>query len=327
MESALMEQLFDLLRCHSTPGDEDQVARYLLNGWREAGWETSVHGRRAVSARRPGGQGPKVLVCAHMDSPGYAVEQITPDEVLLVRLGGARIGDHPVAGMLKVNGVGQRVALHPVEEDDERCRTVPLKGLRHGDRACFLAEPEVAGGKFLVSPFLDNRAGCWALLELARTLGDKAGIEVVLGATACEEIGGFGAPVLARAVQPDAVLCLDATYEDEAQNIRLGQGPVLTLSDASVLLGDAPRDRFLTFCKKHSLPIQTEVYNYSGTDARAFPHQGLACPVYPLLLPTRGNHSPSETAHLDDLAAWLETLRALLKPAARHGLWHFDFTP
>lgn len=324
-----MDDLFDLLRCHSTPGDEDEVARYLLDGWQKAGWQTSVHGRHAISARRPGaaGDGPTVLVCAHMDSPGYSVEQINQDELVLVRLGGARLGEHPAAGVLKVNGKHHRVALHPLDDDGDRCRTVPVKGVRHGDRACFRADPAVADGRFLASPFLDNRSGCWALLQLARTLEEKQGLNVVLGATTCEEIGGFGAPVLARAVQPDAVVCLDATYEDEAQNVRLGGGPVLTLSDASVILGCEPRDRFLAFCKKHSLPVQTEVYNYSGTDARAFPHAGLPVPVYALLLPTRGNHTPLETAHVDDLGTWLDVLRALLDPAARHGLWNLSFAP
>jgi len=261
-----------------------------------------------------------------MDSPGYTVERISEDGMQLVRLGGAHLGEEPEVGVLKVNGTHHQVALEPVEDDEGRCRTAPVAGVRHGDRACFLAEPRIEG-RLLESPFLDNRSGCWTLLQLARALGDTPGLNVVLGATSCEEIGGFGAPVLARTVQPDAVLCLDATYEDAAQNVCLGKGPVLTLSDASVMVGCEPRDRFLAFCAEHALPIQTEVYNYSGTDSRAFPHQGLAAPVYALLLPTRGNHSPTETAHLDDLASWLHVLRALLDPTAGHGLWSLSFTP
>jgi putative aminopeptidase FrvX len=73
--------------------------------------------------------------------------------------------------------------------------------------------------------------------------------------------------------------------------------------------------------------LQTEVYNYSGTDARAFPHQGLPAPVYALLLPTRGNHTPTETAHVADLHAWLDLLHALLAPGAGHGLWDVGFAP
>jgi putative aminopeptidase FrvX len=324
-----MRKLFDLLRCHSTPGDEDEVAGYLLSAWEKAGWAVASHGRHAISASRPDARedAPTVLVCAHMDSPGYAVEQISGEDLVLVRLGGAHLGERPAAGVLKVNGQQHRVALHPVADDPERCRTVAVPGVAHGDRACFRAEPRIVGKHLVESPFLDNRAGCWALVELADSLAKQASLNVVLGATTCEEIGGFGAAVLARAVQPDAVVCLDATYEDEAQDVRLGAGPVLTLSDASVILGCTLRDRFRAFCEGLSLPLQTEVYNYSGTDARAFPHQGLPAPVYALLLPTRGNHTPAETAHVGDLATWLDVLRALLGPAAEHGLWDVRFTP
>jgi len=100
---------------------------------------------------------------------------------------------------------------------------------------------------------------------------------IVLGATAAEEMGGFGAAVLARHVQPDLAIVLDATYEAPAQGVRLGGGPVLTLSDASVLLAPARRDRVAAALAAAGVPLQTEVYNYSGTDARAFPLQGLAC--------------------------------------------------
>jgi endoglucanase len=159
------------------------------------------------------------------------------------------------------------------------------------------------------SAFLDNRLGCYVLCALA-TRADLFGGEfrVVLGATASEEMGGFGARVLAAAVRPDLVVCLDATYEAPEQGVLLGQGPVLTLSDASVLLSCRRRDQVCRFFAGAGVALQTEVYNYSGTDARAFPRQGLPAPVLPLLVATRGNHSPVETAALDDVR---QTVRAV----------------
>ena len=163
-----------------------------------------------------------------------------------------------------------------------------------------------------MAPFLDNRLGCWILAELApRLAGWKSRYHVVLGATACEEFGGFGASVLARQVQPDLVIVVDATYEAPGQNVRLGQGPVLTLSDASVLLSPARRDQVRVILAAAHVPLQTEVYNFSGTDARAFPHLGLACPVLPLLLATIGNHSPRETADLRDASQQLTAIACL----------------
>jgi putative aminopeptidase FrvX len=135
-------------------------------------------------------------------------------------------------------------------------------------------------------------------------------------------MGGFGAPVLARAVEADFVVCLDATYDNPAQGVRVGRGPVLTLSDASVLLGCRERDAVLAFAESAGVRLQTEVYNYSGTDARAFPHAGLPGRVLPLLLPTTGNHTPSEGAQRADV----EGLLALLGAVCGGKAWQSFFT-
>jgi endoglucanase len=199
-----------------------------------------------------------------------------------------------------------------------------LAGVRPGDRLCFHGALAAAADGRLTGPFLDNRLGCAVLCELARRLATAAtGVNVVLGATACEEMGGFGAPVLAQAIRPDLVICLDATYDSAETDVHLGGGPVLTLSDASVLLGCRERDRALEFAAAAGISLQTEVYNYSGTDARAFPHLGLPGRVYPLLLPTTGNHSPQETAARGDVEALLDLLGAVCAPRA----WRSFFVP
>jgi len=183
--------------------------------------------------------------------------------------------------------------------------------VRRGDRICFAPQSQSRGNTF-ESPFLDNRLGCWLLTRLAaETRAWQSKYQVVLGATACEEMCGFGANVLAEHIRPALVVVLDTTYESKEQGVLLGGGPVLTVSDASVLLSPRLRDRVLDLMGRVGVPIQTEAYNFSGTDARAFPRRGLTCPVLPVLVPTRGNHSPCEAADLRDLEVWVSAIRAI----------------
>ena len=83
MLSNTMPLLFDLLKCHATPGDEDEVAELLLKTWKDAGWSTQSLGRYAVTAIREPDGAPAdvktVLVCAHMDSPGFIIQAINED--------------------------------------------------------------------------------------------------------------------------------------------------------------------------------------------------------------------------------------------------------
>ena len=321
-------KLLQLLTCHSTPGDEAEVRAVLERHWRAAGLRITGLGETAVMATlpRPAGKKPVLLITAHMDSPGFAIDRLPATAARksaagLTRLGGAAFTGRHVAGVLKTRSGKTPVIIRRLRRQDGEldylCTPTPATcwpdDLCHGDRVCF-ASQSACEGQLLAAPFLDNRLGCWMLAELAPQLAAwKSRYQIVLGATACEELGGFGAPVLARHVQPDLVIVIDATYEAPEQQVRLGGGPVLTLSDASILLSPSRRDQVRALLAAAHVPLQTEVYNFSGTDARAFPHQGLACPVLPLLLATTGNHSPRETTDLRDAKALLNAIACLAK--------------
>ena len=318
-----------LIDCHSTPGDEGEVRAVLEASWRASGWRVERFGEYAVIARSTSEltSRPVLLVCAHMDSPGYAIDRLTSAPVPksgFVRFGVAELGGPDFAGktaaVLKTaRGRFPGVLLTVPTAGGEADQAFELTAAdaakaeaRHGDRICFTATTAGQEGSRLHGPYLDNRLGCWMLTQLAAEARSwRTEYDIVLGATASEELCGFGARVLAAHVRPDLVIVLDTTYEAEEQSVRLGGGPVLTLSDTSVLLSPALRDRVLELAALAGVPLQTEVYNFSGTDARAFPQQGLACPVLPVLIPTRGNHSPAETADLRDLEAWPKAIRAV----------------
>ena len=334
--------LFELLSCHATPGDEAEVREVLERHWRAAGLRMARLGDYAVMTAAPSRnrRQPVLLITAHMDAPGFSVDRLPvagkrKGAAGLTRLGGAAFASSRVAGVLKTASgkvpVQIRKSRKAGGEFDYTCQpTAPASrlpaDLQHGDRVCFACEPAGSGNR-IEAPFLDNRLGCWVLAELAPQIATwQSRYQIVLGATACEEMGGFGAPVLARHVQPDLTIVLDATYEAPEQNVRLGKGPVLTLSDASVLLSPARRDQVQALLAAARVPLQTEVYNFSGTDARAFPHQGLTGPVLPMLLATTGNHSPRETADLRDAAMLVNAIRALSVTDAGAQIMHSPAT-
>ena len=321
---SLSDSLVELLQCHSTPGEEDEVAALLLQSWRNARLEVRQHGRYAVSARAATADSrdrPVCLVCAHMDSPGYVVQTVDNACITAVSLGHPSFFDGSAAAVLKTALGKERIQLEAATSGDGDPEYVfaYVDGVAEGDRVCFEAVPEMDDQGLITSPFLDNRLGCAALCELGPKLAALAGpFDVVLGATSCEEMNGFGAHVLARAIEPDLVLCLDATYEACIQNVVLGGGPVLTLTDASVLLGGRVRDCVRELADEAGIPLQMEVYNVSGTDSRAFPLQGLPALVLPLLIATRGNHTPREVAALSDLERLVTAIEVLAGEAGEH---------
>jgi len=312
MHEHSLNLLFDLLKCHATPGDEDEVAELLLKTWKAAGWTTQSLGRYAVTAvREPNGHpadAKTVLVCAHLDSPGFIVQSVNDDHTAnAVNIGYPHFDEEEVAVVVK-QADGRKIPATLVNHEEQKAAYLltATSPLIRGDRVCYAAEPSVQND-IVASPFLDNRLGCFALCEIAAAV-KSSGLRIMHAATSGEEFTGFGAAVLAAHCKPDLIICLDATYEEEEQNVMIGDGPVLTVTDKSVLLGQKTVESIKRHCAAWGVPLQTEIYNFSGTDARAFPSQGLMAPALPILIPTTGNHTPLETAALKDI----EALNALL---------------
>ena len=303
---------------HATPGDEGEVFEALLTRWKAQGLDTRRIGNYAVVAE-PGERkkADTVLLLAHADSPGFIVQSVlSPTQLEVLALGGVH-PTHDAALILKTSKGKVPAQLKAASEDWTRTMPLtvtletPCTEVQKGDRLCWATAWEETETE-IRSPFLDNRIGCALIADWYETNAHRfATMNVVLAASAMEEVNGFGANVLANAVHADLVLVLDITYTDEKQAIRMGQGPVITLSDASVLLSPTLRDRLL----QAPVPLQTEVYNYSGTDARAFPAQGIPTPAIPVLIPTEGNHSSCEILHPADLNAWPAALEAVAQAA------------
>lgn len=310
-----LELLRQFCSLHSTPGDEGGVFALLLETWKRQGLDVRKFGNYAVTAMS--GERKKsdtILLVAHADSPGFTVCGIlSPTEISVLTLGGTAARAASV--ILKTSTeVVEGVLEEPPEEwrRSEPLRVTlskPCTSVQKGDRLCWAFHWEQEKGR-VCSPFLDNRIACALVAEWYDAhQALLADYNVIVAATAMEEVNGFGASVLARQVGADAVIALDVTYEAVEQEVFIGQGPVITLSDASVILSPAQRDRILT-C---GVPLQTEVYNYSGTDAKAFPTQGLPVPVCAVLLATAGNHSPREEIAISDLEVWPRAVAAVAK--------------
>jgi putative aminopeptidase FrvX len=333
--------LSELLACHATPGDEGDVRDVLERRWRRARWPLRRLGDFAALATAPrpaDPDAPLLLVCAHMDSPGFAVRAVPRANLRqpprlpswpLTELGGPAFHGATAAGRLKcaaglvpvtlrkIGGIGvdggeaeeTNSSIVCSAKADADPRMLPL--VRPGDRVCFAAPP-VAEGDRITAPFLDNRLGCWIVAELPRLAARwRARFRIVVAATSAEEFTGHGAAVLAHHLRPDLTIVIDATYANPEQHVSLGGGPVLTLSDRSVLIAPARRDALAGAFAHAGIPLQTEVYNFSGTDARAFPLQGVFTPVLPLLIATTGNHTPQESADLSDAGTLLRAIRML----------------
>lgn len=293
--------------------------------------------RRFQCPRRP-----RVLLAAHKDTIGFLVKEVRPDGKLhVLNVGGNKVAPghaYPVLvyrremclpGQLRVTEEGKRhwwrrkvrsgdastktklwVTIAP---EDDGAPSKPTDCVEVGDpvatRVTWSEE-----GQCITSAYLDDRVGCFLLLEILRHVARQPEtyppLDLYCAFTAMEEVGSRGALTSARGVDPDVALVVDVTWEGGP--VRLGKGPALTMMDGGHLCSTEDRARIAAVARRHGVPLQFEVYETGASDARVIQTVGAGVPTFCILPPSRAPHSPREVVHKADVIHAGRLLHALI---------------
>lgn len=124
-----------------------------------------------------------------------------------------------------------------------------------------LGSKDMIGGKAL-----DDRVGCYILLELMKKVKSKN--EIVFAFTVQEEVGLYGAKASVFSLEPDYAIAVDVTpHNGYDESIMLRNGPVLTIKDAEMIANKCLVDDLKDSAKKAGVSIQLEVSESGTTDA------------------------------------------------------------
>ncbi|MEW1644191.1 M20/M25/M40 family metallo-hydrolase [Streptomyces sp. NPDC091219] len=326
-------------------GHEQAVAAFLRARWAEAGAEVSTTPIGNVVGRIPG-DGPRLMVQAHMDEMSLTVRTITEDGFVHLGPGvrGPGVGILPeavnrTAHILTadgpVEGVFARATGHlrsaaggrldgGITSFDEVFvdlalpdrRSVLDKGVHIGSPVIYRAETRLMGDHLIGKAF-DDRLGLALMTALAERLaGTSPTREIVLVATVQEENGAVGAASLRHDLGSfqEAIALEVGPAGDfpgmpaDAREIALGHGPVVVHSDTATHYDPGLTRALLELAGREGIPVQHAAFASFGTDGAQLTMQGI--PTVLLTVPTRYTHSPYETVHLDDVSAALDLLVA-----------------
>lgn len=329
-----------LLETPSVTGCEVPVANLVRERLAGTADEVSTDVMGSVHAVLKGtGEGPSVMLAAHMDEIGLMVTYISDDGYLSVAmvggvdaaiLPGMRVDVHTAKGPLR--GVVGRKPIHLIEPD-ERKKVTPLsdlvidlglpakkvkKRVRIGDVITFGVGFERFGAGMAVSRAFDDKCGVWIacrVMEELKAQGGAAG-DFIAAATVQEEIGTRGAITSAYGVDPDVGLAFDVTHATDYPgisktkygDIRCGGGPVIARGPN---INPVVFERLVAAAEEEGIAYQLEAEpSVTGTDARSIQitREGKACGL--LSVPLRYMHTPTEVVALSDLEA---TVRLIVR--------------
>ncbi|HNT78608.1 MAG TPA: M42 family metallopeptidase [Anaerolineae bacterium] len=323
-----LELLTKLTQTFGPSGYEEEIREVLRAEVVAFADEVRVDPLGSLVVRRRGKEGgKKILLAAHMDEIGLMATYV--DEKGFVRF-------TSIGGVRPTNCVGGRARFADgtlgaiaVEWREDATTTPALEHLyldvgatgredcpvKVGDPAVFVG-PLEARGRRLISKALDDRIGCYVLLEVLRQLPETPH-DIYFVFSTQEEITLAGARTTAFRIDPDMAIAVDVTVTGDTpkslpMDVALGKGPAIKVKDRGMIAHPLVRDLLVAAAEKAASPYQMEILLYGSTDASAMQLVRAGVPSGCLSVPSRFVHSPSEMVDGDDVENSVRVLLAAL---------------
>ncbi len=258
-----MKLLEDLIAIRGASSDESRIKEYILQYVenQKDTWKTipAIYAGEEMQDTLVLVFGkPRTAIYAHIDSIGFSVGYDRD----LIKVGGPKLIDGTL--LVGSDSNGEIEVEMVVYEDEQRNLHPQYLGERILDRGTILTfKPNFRETeKFVQSPYLDNRLGVWAALQVAKTMENGA---IVF--SSYEEHGGnsvgFAANLLWQKYQVRQALIADITWVTEG--VKHGGGVAISMRDSGL-----PRRKYLNriieLAKESKIPFQLEVESSGGSD-------------------------------------------------------------
>jgi endoglucanase len=185
-----------------------------------------------------------------------------------------------------------------------------------GDPISFKQEFEEFPNDLIMGKALDNRIGCYVMIETLKRIDSNATVFGV--GTVQEEVGLKGAKTSSFKINPDLAFALDVTIagdhpgikEDEAP-AKIGKGPAIILVDASgrgLIVPEKVKNLLINSAIKADIGYQLEVGEGGTTDGTAIHLTREGIPTGVVSVPTRYIHTTVSVASMKDVEDTIQLL-------------------
>ena len=328
----------------STPGisgREERIRAAVTEELKDSVDEVSVDELGNLVGVR-NGEGPKIMLSAHMDSIGFLVSHIDDDGFVRISpVGGfdARtlvmqrvvvLGRQDFVGLLApatkpIHLLDAEEAKRPAKIEDLFVDLMlPAEEVKEnvsiGDPVSLLRSPLVTDHA-VSAPYLDDRLGVYVLLSALRAApSTKAELSPVISVQ--EEVGLRGATTSAFSLEPDVGIALDVTIAgdlpgaDKSQQVSaLGEGVAIGLMDSGSISDPRLVERFKQVAKEHDIKHQLEILPRGGTDAGGIQLSRAGVPVITISIPIRYVHTANEMALVSDIESTVDLVARFMEGA------------
>lgn len=284
--------LKELISIDSPTGYTDNASKYIFDLLKNYGYSPEYTNKGAVKCAL--GKNPTVAIAAHVDTLGAIVSGIKSNGTLSFSLLGGlsltgaegeyvKIITHEGkihTGTILLNNPSVH-ANNEKEKTERSIKSMHIRidaevynkedveklGIEVGDIICVDVKYQELENGFIKSRFLDNKAGCFVLFELARRLKEQGKeVPVELFFSNYEEVGHGGTVGYSENIKELLVLDM-GVLGDDCQGNEVSCS--ICAKDSSGPYDYEFRKRLVNLAKNNSIPYKVDVYPHYGSDGSA----------------------------------------------------------
>jgi endoglucanase len=345
---SILDLFYRLVEVQAPSGFEEPMMKAFIEEIKP--YVDEVHGtpRGNVIAVQKGksSKAPKVALVAHLDQIGFIVFNIDSTGFIRFRKIGGSVtraiqGQHlqiltdngPVVGVVgmkpgHITTPAEANTIPPIEEmyidiGARNREEAEAMGVRNGTPITYATTPVKLANDLIASPSIDDRAGCTAIIQIAKTLAKRRPKATIyyIGSVE-EEIGLRGAETCLHDLDVDMAVAVDtfpAGYQPDV-NMRdlyyeVGKGAGLHVGEQGdrVRIQSQQVHRWLRrTAEAHGFPHQVGIMN-GGTDAMTMMQTRGGVPAATIGIPRRYSHSPVEVFAPSDLENLIKILTTAIE--------------
>ncbi|HLU85635.1 MAG TPA: M42 family metallopeptidase [Vicingaceae bacterium] len=284
--------LKELIAIDSPSGYTDNASKYIFDLLKSYGYQPEYTNKGAVKCAL--GNNPTLALAAHVDTLGAIVSGIKSNGTLSFSLLGGlsltgaegeyvKIITHEgktYTGTILLNNPSVHAnnekektersikSMHiRIDEEVYTKEDVEKLGIEVGDIICVDVKYQELENGFIKSRFLDNKAGCFVLFEIARRLKEQGKeVPVELFFSNYEEVGHGGTVGYSENIKELLVLDM-GVLGDDCQGNEVSCS--ICAKDSSGPYDYTFRKKLVDIAKKNNIPYKIDVYPHYGSDGSA----------------------------------------------------------
>ncbi|MEZ5006968.1 MAG: M42 family metallopeptidase [Chitinophagales bacterium] len=326
--------LKELIAIDSPTGYTDNACKYIFDLLTSYGYQPEYTNKGAVRCAL--GKNPKAAIAGHVDTLGAIVSGIKANGTLAFSLLGGlsltgaegeyvKIITHSgktFTGTILLNNPSVHAnrekekterstkSMHVrLDEEVYTKEDIEKLGIGVGDIICVDVKYQQLESGFIKSRFLDNKAGCFVLFEIARRLkeqGKEAPVEIFF--SNYEEVGHGGTVGYSDAIEELLVIDM-GVLGDDCQGNEVSCS--ICAKDSSGPYDYNFRKKLVDLAEKNNIPYKVDVYPFYGSDGSAALRAGKDFRVGLIGMGVAASHG-TERTHIKGIEATIDLCLAYI---------------